>query len=971
MKRHLLLCALTALIMLETGIAQVAQGPAFGSVPSGAVFSTEGFANTDAMTTIPGINGRAFNAKNQPPPTVAPPDVPAPLAPEGSNYVEDARLTSSAIEGSTTRPLLLATTNGAPQGNWIPPDPHCAVGPNHVIFVDNGRVRILDKKGNTLRTINANTWYSNVQPGVSAFDCKILYDHFDNRWIMVWLDQDNAAQRGLFLLSVSDDENPIGTWYNWALPSNRNGNTFNGGWGDYQGVGFDSEAIYITANNFTFGGSYQYTTLRIIEKSQLYANTAGEVQWIDFWNLRDNGADVFGVRPSIVWGNPGEYYLMSVPRFFSGNTYFTIFKITNPTTTPQISSVRVPVTAWSLAPNANQLGGSTTLIEGGGSNIRNEPVYRNGHLYAVHSIASGTGNQFSSARYVKIKTSDNTVASDVAFGANGFWHIYPAIMVDNDDNIALTFSRSGQTEFIGAYYTWKLSSDPTLRPSETIQAGRGNYVVTFGGTRNRWGDYNGIALDPNGYGIWMFTEYAAGTNTWGNWLHGIRLRPFSGASVYSFQDALNFGKVEVGKSDTLAVTLYSYGENPLVINSMTTQNPAYQVVNAASIPSSIPLYDSVVVRVVFAPSQHGVVNDTLYIASNDAEQPVYKIALNGKGVEIGRAEPGVLYSLSSPVGDAQLVRINDVTAQTVVIGQTEQGIMNSLCVNPRTNELFGLTSGTPSVLHRISARFGDALPWRTIPLGNVRAIAFAENDTLYAVLPQGIGANTRALVYRVLFNEQSTDTALIANVPQFNPSGMTWDKVNRRLILSAAAGARRDTIFTVNPDDGSFAPLGAIGLNVAVTHLGYAPNGYIFGLTGTGTQVGTLVRFTAQNTSAITLGSTNTSALRGIGIRTDSLGQLNAEIRTVSAPKEYALHQNYPNPFNPTTVIEFVLPTADNVSLKIYDVLGREVATLLNERRNAGVHRVSFNATNLSSGTYFYRLQSGKFTQTRKMILVK
>jgi len=950
-------------------VAQVAQGPAFGFVPSGAVFSTEGFTNSEDISVIPGINGRAFNAKNQPPPTVAPPDVPPPLAPEGSNYVEDPRLIGSALEGTTVRPLLLASTDGVPQGSWIPPDPHCAVGPNHVIFVDNGRIRILDKKGNTLRTINANTWYANVQPGVGAFDCKILYDHHDNRWIMVWLDQDNAAQRGLFLLSVSDDDNPLGTWYNWALPSSRNGTTFNGGWGDYQGVGFDSEAIYITANNFTFGGSYQYTTLRIIEKSQLYANTAGRVDWIDFWNLRDQGSDVFGVRPSIIWGNPGEYYLVSVPRFFSGNTYFTVFKITNPTTTPQITSVRVPATAWSLAPNANQLGGSTTLLESGGSNVRNEPVYRDGHLYVVHSIASGTGNQFSSARYVKINTTTNTAVEDVAFGADGFWHTYPAIMVDEDKNLVITFSRSGQTEYIGAYYTWKLNSDPTLRPSETIQAGRGNYVVTFGGTRNRWGDYNGIALDPNGAGIWMFTEYAAATNTWGNWLHGIRLKPFSGASVYSFRDALNFGKVEVGKSDTLAVTIYSYGENTLSVNSITTQTAAYQVVSPTSLPVNLPLYDSLVVRVAFSPTQHGFVNDTLYIASNDAAQPVYKIALSGKGVEIGRAEPGVLYSVSSPVGDAQLVRINDVTAQTTVLGQTEQGTMNGLAVNPGTNEIIAL--GSSSRLFRVSARFGDALPSVAIPLTGIRAITFSGRDTLYASIAQGIGTNTRAIIYRVVISGNSADTLRVAEVPQFNPSGMTWDNANRRLILSALSGARRDTLYTVNPNNGTFAPLGAMGLNAAVSHLGYAPNGYIFGLIGTGTQVSTLVRFTAQNTTAITLGSTNTSALRGIGIRLDSLGQLGTEIRTASTPKEYQLNQNYPNPFNPTTVIEFAIPTTETVSLKIYDVLGREVATLLNERRNAGVHRINFNATNLSSGTYFYRLQAGTFTQTKKMILVK
>jgi glucuronoarabinoxylan endo-1,4-beta-xylanase len=88
-------------------------------------------------------------------------------------------------------------------------------------------------------------------------------------------------------------------------------------------------------------------------------------------------------------------------------------------------------------------------------------------------------------------------------------------------------------------------------------------------------------------------------------------------------------------------------------------------------------------------------------------------------------------------------------------------------------------------------------------------------------------------------------------------------------------------------------------------------------------------------------------------------------------PRGFAHPQNYPNPFNPTTAISYQLPVASEVSLKVYDLLGREVATLLNERRNAGVHRINFNATNLSSGTYFYRLQAGTFTQTKKMILVK
>jgi hypothetical protein len=88
-------------------------------------------------------------------------------------------------------------------------------------------------------------------------------------------------------------------------------------------------------------------------------------------------------------------------------------------------------------------------------------------------------------------------------------------------------------------------------------------------------------------------------------------------------------------------------------------------------------------------------------------------------------------------------------------------------------------------------------------------------------------------------------------------------------------------------------------------------------------------------------------------------------------PQTFALEQNYPNPFNPSTAISYQLPVAGNVSLKVFDMLGKEVATLVNARQEAGAYTVNFNANNLSSGVYFYRLQAGNFVQTRKMMLVK
>jgi len=91
----------------------------------------------------------------------------------------------------------------------------------------------------------------------------------------------------------------------------------------------------------------------------------------------------------------------------------------------------------------------------------------------------------------------------------------------------------------------------------------------------------------------------------------------------------------------------------------------------------------------------------------------------------------------------------------------------------------------------------------------------------------------------------------------------------------------------------------------------------------------------------------------------------------VSLPTKFALMQNYPNPFNPTTNIAYELPTTAKVVLKVYDVLGREVMTLVNQEQAAGRYVQPFNASALSSGMYFYRLQAGNFVETKKMMLVK
>ena len=95
------------------------------------------------------------------------------------------------------------------------------------------------------------------------------------------------------------------------------------------------------------------------------------------------------------------------------------------------------------------------------------------------------------------------------------------------------------------------------------------------------------------------------------------------------------------------------------------------------------------------------------------------------------------------------------------------------------------------------------------------------------------------------------------------------------------------------------------------------------------------------------------------------------EVQTATLPTAFALEQNYPNPFNPSTMIQFALPRQARVTLKVYNLLGQEVATLVNQTLGAGMYTSTFDAGKLASGTYMYRLTADNVVKTSKMMLVK
>ena len=130
---------------------------------------------------------------------------------------------------------------------------------------------------------------------------------------------------------------------------------------------------------------------------------------------------------------------------------------------------------------------------------------------------------------------------------------------------------------------------------------------------------------------------------------------------------------------------------------------------------------------------------------------------------------------------------------------------------------------------------------------------------------------------------------------------------------------------------------------------------------------------TDTDVASLVISGSNLFAGNGSGVWRRPISELASVAKEPSAhiPQQYSLFQNYPNPFNPSTVISYQLPVNALAILKVYDVLGRLVKTLVEERQTAGTHSATFNASSLSSGVYFYRLTAGSFVQTRKLMLLK
>jgi photosystem II stability/assembly factor-like uncharacterized protein len=183
--------------------------------------------------------------------------------------------------------------------------------------------------------------------------------------------------------------------------------------------------------------------------------------------------------------------------------------------------------------------------------------------------------------------------------------------------------------------------------------------------------------------------------------------------------------------------------------------------------------------------------------------------------------------------------------------------------------------------------------------------------------------------------------------------GNSWNTVNNGLIDTSIKS------LSINSQGNIFAGTNNAGIFIS-TNNGINWTNINSGLTSLGV-----------NTIALDANGYAYIGARNSGVYKSTQPTTEVIVYNKTLPEYYKLFQNYPNPFNPSTTIRYELPMASHVTLKVYNILGQEVATLVNEKKEAGRYEVNFDGSKLPSGVYFYRIQAGAFTQTRKLLLLR
>ncbi len=450
-------------------------------------------------------------------------------------YSHLPNLPSSPIPNST----FLSTTS---PGTAIPPDTHGGVDSQYCVTAINTTIHIQTRTGGNILANNLDGFWSSVLPaGTGTFDPRIHYDPYYKKWILVTDAVANTTMgQSTLLIGVTVTNDPTGAWHLYAVPVDPT----DASWLDFPNVGFNNRWITITGNMFpnTSGGA-SGAVVYVFRYDSIMAGVSAPYTKI-------SKSSSFAICPAVTY-DFSESNMFCVETWNPGMGQLRLWKISGSTGAPTMSSVGYPANTQHWHANGGssnfgpQLGGGTTQKIDLGDDRITSCMFRNGKLWTCHNAflpSPGTANR-ASVMWWQLDTMANPLQVGMINDPSAVnFYDYPSIAANRFDDALIGLGTFSSAIHPSAAYAWRLHTDPvdSIRPAYTYKPGDGLYYTTFGGSRNRWGDYSATAIDPrNDEDFWTIQEASttAATVNWDTWWANVQICPKPAAPTLFFTGA--------------------------------------------------------------------------------------------------------------------------------------------------------------------------------------------------------------------------------------------------------------------------------------------------------------------------------------------------------------------------------------------------------------------------------------------------
>ncbi|MAE63770.1 MAG: hypothetical protein CMJ18_05815, partial [Phycisphaeraceae bacterium] len=441
-------------------------------------------------------------------------------------------------------PPSLVNFPGPVQTDNPTPDPIIAAGRNSLLIATNDEFSLYDREGGVIDILDIDDFYQGIAQLAaqgSVFDPWIMWDQDSERYFIVAIEEDDGLQQANFLVAVSMDADPTdlsaAEWHRYRIPSTvMVGGTLT--WGDFEKIGTDEDAVYISANQFAFSnGLYEGALITRLPKSKAMDGTLVDADRTDIIKTFPDAVSI--LQPVQAFGRDASEPMIFVeaveagPKALRGLRVWELDDADNLTEVaflsapfrlldrvgPPIQGAAQPNTSKKLdtlsarLQNAVRHGDSiwtahTVHVDGSGANRR-----ANVRWYEIAITTDGNGNSYA------IRQQDTI---DPGAGVHTF---VPAINVDRHGNMGISYTQSSSTQFPTMMFASHDADDDlgSTRAGTPVKVSSGSYDDGFVQNRaERWGDYAGLSVDPvDGRTFWVFNQHALFPFEWGTWTGAI------------------------------------------------------------------------------------------------------------------------------------------------------------------------------------------------------------------------------------------------------------------------------------------------------------------------------------------------------------------------------------------------------------------------------------------------------------------